>query len=107
MAEVNIVKVLTTGGGSLIIGLLCGGATKYLFRVVAFLAGLFISITVYMEYIDFITIEWENIGDMINLVIDTISVLGVPSQESSAEVFEVFSIVGGFVIGFLIGYRFG
>ena len=107
MDELNLVKVVTTGGGSFVIGLLCGGATRYLFRVVAFLAGLFISIIVYMEYIDFITIEWENIENMIALVINSISVIGIPSQESSTEVFRVFSILGGFIIGFLIGYRFG
>lgn len=107
MSDINLMRVLTTGGGSLLIGLVCGGATKYLFRVIAFLAGLLISIIVYMEYIDFITIEWQNISSMVNLVVDSISVLGVPSQESSTEVLEVFGILGGFVLGFLIGYRFG
>lgn len=107
MSEVNLVEVSATGGGALVIGLLCGGATKYLYRVAAFLTGLFIAITVYMEYIDFITIEWENIGDMANLFIEAVSVLGVPEQESGTEVFGVFSILGGFVLGFIIGYRFG
>ena len=107
MSEVDLVELSTTGGGALLIGLLCGGATRYLYRVVAFLTGLFIAITVYMEYIDCITIEWENIGDMVDLVIETVSVLGVPKQESSSEVLGVFSILGGFVLGFIIGYRFG
>jgi uncharacterized membrane protein (Fun14 family) len=107
VSEINIVELTTTGGGAFIIGGLCGGAAKYLFRVLAFLAGLFIAITVYLDYIDFIGIKWKNIQEMIDLIIDSILILGIPEQESTSEVLNVFSIFVGFITGFAIGYRFG
>lgn len=100
-------ELATTGGGAFLIGTLCGGAAKYLFRVLAFLTGLFIAITAYLNFIEFIQIKWQNIQAALNLVIETISVLGVPEQESTSEVFNVFSIMGGFLIGFAVGYRVG
>lgn len=106
MEELKILDILITTGGSILIGLMIGALARYLFRVLAFLIGVYIAILVYFNYISIISIEWSKIQEISETILDSVRALGVPDGVKDQQVFESFGLLGGFAIGFVIGIRF-
>lgn len=107
MSEVDLFSLTVTGGGAFLIGLIIGGAMKHLFKVFAFLVGLKIAIIAYAEHINYLNIQWSQIGGDLDIFIAVIRSAGSPEGYEQAEVLDVFGILTGLLIGIAIGFRFG
>lgn len=103
--SVDPVSVATSILGAFLVGLLCGGMIKYLKRVMGFIIGVFIALITYLDFIDIITVEWDQINRDTSVVIDSIISLGQPDKYSTEEFTEVNGIAVGFVVGLIVGYR--
>ena len=102
MEEIGTESLAITVIGSLLIGGFCGGLARNLFKLVAFLIGIEIAFITYLQHLELIDINWSNIETIIE---DAISLVTGGSVSDGAFT-KGGAVVGGFVIGFLIGFRF-
>lgn len=107
MSEIDIVNVGINSLGSFLIGGICGAITRNMFKVMAFLIGTQIVFFTYMAKLNIIKIQWTSIETKMNIVKRTIINIGRPDDVESPEFINGASVIGGFVLGFIIGFKSG
>ena len=102
-----LLPFLIDTGGAFIIGGVFGGMLRHFFKLLGFIVGLQIALITYLDYIKFISIEWNSVERRFNILSDTILTIGKPEQTSQGVFMNTVGIFGGFALGFLIGFFYG
>jgi uncharacterized membrane protein (Fun14 family) len=103
----TLLPFLVDTGGSFMIGGIFGGMLRHLFKLLGFIVGLQIALITYLDYIEFISIEWNSLERRLDILADTILTIGKPDQTSQGVFMNTLGIFGGFLLGFIVGFFYG
>lgn len=100
-------SVIVTLGGSFLIGGMVGVIARNYFKILAFVLGAEIAFITYLQHLDLISIQWDNIQSIIDNVSRFLQTLQVPESAPEGSFGQSLAVVGGFAIGFAVGFKFG
>jgi uncharacterized membrane protein (Fun14 family) len=98
---------IITLGGSFLIGGMVGVIARNYFKVLAFVLGAEIAFITYLQHLDLINIQWNNIQSIVDNVSQFLQTLQVPEDAPDGSLGQSLAVVGGFVVGFTVGFKFG
>lgn len=107
MESFNIIPFAIDSIGAFLIGGLFGGLLRNLFKLFGFVLGIQIALFAYLDHLNFISINWNDIESKFQIIIDSVIKLQQPNSISQDEFFDTMGIFGGFILGFIIGWKFG
>jgi uncharacterized membrane protein (Fun14 family) len=104
----NIAPILTSSGFGMMGGFLMGFAIKKVMKVLAIIAGIFLSILAYFESQDIIYINWKNLVSVSeNTSSQVVNVISEIQQSSSSSLDLAIPMGGSMTLGFILGFMKG
>lgn len=105
--ETSTASVAITAGGSFLIGGLAGVITRNYLKILAFILGAEIAFITYLQHLKLININWDNIDVIVDTTLEFITTLSVPDDAPEGAFTSAGVLLGGLVIGFIIGFKYG
>lgn len=99
-------STLITLVGSILIGGLVGTIARNYFKILAFVLGAEIAFITYLQHLDLVSIQWGNIQSIVDNLVQFAQTLQVPESAPEGSFGQSLAVVGGFTIGFVIGFKF-
>ena len=100
----DIQALVGAAGSATVVGALSGFAARKLIRIIAALLGIQFAFLAYLEHYGLITVNWDGIGTATNEFFQAITSMTVPQGATAQSISGTGGAIGGFSLGFLLGF---
>lgn len=104
---VDVTQLAGTAGGATVAGGLAGFAAKKLLKVLAVLVGLQFAFLGWLEHMSLIQVNWDGLNSATNDFFTMITTFTMPSGVGAGDLAASGGALGGFGLGFMVGFRRG
>ncbi len=98
----SLVDLLVTGGAGFFAGFATGYAVKKALKILLFLLGSYLAVTLYLYHLGVLEIHWDRMRSLVEEIFGKVEQMVGFYQSIAAAV-----PMGGFLAGFLLGLKYG
>ncbi len=98
----SFIDLIATGGAGFFAGLATGYAVKKALKILLFLVGSYLAVTLYLYHLGVVEIHWDRMSKLLEEVLGKVQQM-MGFYQSMATAIPL----GGFLAGFLIGLKIG